>query len=93
MEGKHRARSAGQEHGRALLWAAVRSRFAPGPARGARGGYDYEDVTMDVRTRTQKIITLDNASEIAQLAGLPDPDQWVFAGGDSSVIVTIERAE
>ena len=48
---------------------------------------------MDVRTRTQKIITLDNASEIAQLAGLPDPDQWVFTVADSSVIVTIERAE
>ena len=48
---------------------------------------------MDVRTRTQKIITLDNASEIAQLAGVAAPDQWVFAVGDSLVIVTIERAE
>ena len=46
---------------------------------------------MDVSKESRTISF--SASEVAQAAGLPNPDQYAFADGQPLATVTLERSE
>ena len=47
---------------------------------------------MKISTTTTKTVVVAPA-EVAQLAGLDNPDQWNFPGSAEEVSFTVERAE